>query len=448
MRAPTAAGLLGLLTLALVPALVYADFLKPKKGADGRKVLEVMYFQGGFGVEFIEEAGRRFEAMHPDVKVDIWASPRIAEKIRLRLLSGDTPDIIAPGWQLDVDRVIEAGMLRDLQPALSGPPPRGSGRWEDDFYPGILEPYRFEGRTHGIPFFYITHVFWYNRGMFEKNGWKPPETWGEFDELCGKIKASGKAPIALQGRYIGYLGNVFMNMLDRAREPGFADGALRLEPGTWADPAVVDCAAKIQDFFRKGHFQEGCLGMSHTEAQMEFFQGRAAMVWCGTWLASEMHEVIPAGFRYSCFATPALEGGRGDPTRMPVSSEYFFVCRRAKHPELAEEFLRFMCDPEVASGFVKGREALTGIKAANENPPDSLKAVTEILKRAKSFRAPAAHGNPYPSWNRVFESALSELVTRPAGSDKFELTPQEFAEKLERRAGELRHEKAAKAAGN
>ena len=447
MRTISAAKVLSVAALVLTPALIYVDFLRPRKGVEGKTLLEIMYFHGGFGVEFAEEASRRFEALHPDVKVDIWASPRVGEKIRLRLLSGDPPDIIYPAWGLDTDRVIEAGLLHDLQPALDGPPYRGQGRWEEAFYPGILDRYRFDRRTYGIPFFYITYVFWYNRTMFEKNGWRPPVTWKEFEELCAKIKAAGLAPIALQGRYMGYLGGILLDVMDRVKEPDFVDAAMRLEPGKWSDPAVVECAARIQDFFRNGYFQDGCLGMSHTEAQMEFFQGRAAMVWCGTWLTSEMKSVIPAGFRYTCFAMPAVEGGKGDPTRMPVESEYFHVCEHARHRELAVEFLRFMCDPQTAAAFVQQRSALTGIRAANDHAPENLKAVTELLKQAKSFRAPSAHGNPYPSWQRVFESCLTELVTRPAGSSHFELTPREFADKLERKAEELRREKAAREAG-
>lgn len=428
----------------LVAALLYVDLRRPARGAGGKTVLEVMYFYGGFGVESVEAAARRFEALHPDVKVDIWASPRVAEKIRLRLLSGDPPDVIYPCWGLDMDRVIEAGLLHDLQPALDGPPYNGRGRWEEVFYPGILDLYRYDRRTYGVPFFYLTSVFWYNQALFEQHGWQPPATWQEFEALCARIKAAGVAPIALQGRYMAYFGEIFMNLLDRAETPAFVDAAQRLEPGVWSAPAVVACAARVQDLFRKGYFQEGCLGMSHTEAQMEFFQGRAAMVWCGTWLPSEMQSVIPAGFRYTSFAMPVVEGGKGDPTRMPVRSEYFYVCERARHRELAVEFLRFLCDPAIAGIFVRQRSALTGIRAANEQAPDNLKAVAQLLKQARSFRATEAHGNPYPSWNRIFESCLTELVTRPTGGTEFELTPQAFAEKLERKAGELRQEKAAR----
>ena len=445
MKSFSSASLLLALVVVSAAALLYVDFgSRALSAGKGRETLEIMYFHGGFGVEFIEESGRRFEELHPDVRVKIWASPRISEKIRLRLLSGDPPDIAFPGWGLDVDRVIEAGLMYDLQPDLDKPGWGGKRRWEDDFYTGILDTYRFDGRTYGIPFFYSTNVFWYNRDLFDRQGWKPPVTWAEFTTLCAAIKAAGVAPIALQGRYIGYLGSIFLSLLDKIGEPGFVESANRLEPGYWSKPAVVEGARRIQELFSRGYFQQGCLGMSHTEAQMEFLQGRAAMVWCGTWFSSEMHDVIPKDFHYSCFGTPLVEGGQGDAGLIEVQTEHAYVCAGSKHPALAVEFLKYICAPEVAASFVKGREALTGIPEANEVAPESLKPVVEIVRKARAFRSPTAHGNPYPSWQFAFESALSDLVTRPAGSDKFLLTPEQFAERLEGKAEELRREKAGR----
>jgi len=440
MKSISSSSLLFALVLLSLAALLYVDFGGHLAGGAARKeTLEIMYFHGGFGVEFIEDSARSFEALHPDVRVKIWASPRIAEKIRLRLLSGDPPDIAFPGWGLDVDRVIEAGLLYDLQPDLDG-------KWEKDFYPGILDMFRFDGRTYGIPFFYSTSVFWYNKDLFAKHGWKPPATWDEFVSLCEAIKKEGVAPIALQGRYIGYLGSIFLSLLDKIGEPGFVEAANRLEPGYWSRPAVKEGARRIQELFSRGYFQQGCLGMSHTEAQMEFLQGRAAMVWCGTWFSSEMHDVIPKDFHYSCFGTPLVPGGKGDATLVEVQLEHAFVCAGSKHPELAAEFLKYICAPEVAASFVKGREALTGIPAANEGAPESLRPVVEILRKARAFRSPTAKGNPYPSWQFAFESAMSDFVTRPAGGEKFLLTPEQFSERLERKAEELRREKVPPAA--
>ena len=44
-----------------------------------------------------------------------------------------------------------------------------------------------------------------------------------------------------------------------------------------------------QELLEKGYFQDGALGMTHTESQLNFFKV-AAMIPCGTWLEAEMIE--------------------------------------------------------------------------------------------------------------------------------------------------------------
>jgi ABC-type glycerol-3-phosphate transport system substrate-binding protein len=73
------------------------------------------------------------------------------------------------------------------------------------------------------------------------------------------------------------------------------------------------------------YFQPGAMGMSHTEAQLQFLLGRAAMVMCGSWLKSEMLGKIPAGFQLGAFNLPRVAGGKGDPTALNSGSGYYFV---------------------------------------------------------------------------------------------------------------------------
>ena len=180
--------------------------------------------------------------------------------------------------------------------------------------------------------------------------------------------------------------------------------------------------------------------MSHTEAQMEFLQGRAAMVFCGTWFPGEMKNVIPEGFEYSTFAIPSVKSDRdikGDSTAMGVGAQYFFLCNNSKEPKLAGEFIKFMCSPGIMSSFVKNNEALTSMPEANKITPKSLKGVVNVLDNAK-FYSHTAKGNPYPGWDGIFNSYLTELVTRPMGSNVYKITPEEFAKELEKKAENLR----------
>ncbi|MFP6590249.1 MAG: hypothetical protein VCE12_06975, partial [Candidatus Latescibacterota bacterium] len=62
--------------------------------ADERPVtIEVPVFEGGSGLEFYFHIGEAYEAARPDVDVDIYGDPRIADKIRVRILEGTYPEV-------------------------------------------------------------------------------------------------------------------------------------------------------------------------------------------------------------------------------------------------------------------------------------------------------------------------------------------------------------------
>ena len=65
--------------------------------------------------------------------------------------------------------------------------------------------------------------------------------------------------------------------------------------------------------------------MSHTEAQLEFFLAHTAMVFCGSWLKSEMMGKIPDGFRLGTFNLPVVEGGASEPGAIYTGAGYYFV---------------------------------------------------------------------------------------------------------------------------
>lgn len=81
--------------------------------------IDVPIFEGGFGTAFFEESARRFEALRPGVKVNLYGDPRIWDKVRVRVLSGDYPD--ATTAALYWPNLIRAGRLLDLTPYLNGP---------------------------------------------------------------------------------------------------------------------------------------------------------------------------------------------------------------------------------------------------------------------------------------------------------------------------------------
>ena len=302
--------------------------------------------------------------------------------------------------------------------------------WKETFYPGLLDGLKYNGKIYGIPTDFSIWVIWYNKGMFEKYGWGIPKTWGEFLQLCENIKRKGIAPLAFQGRYPGYMAGTLEALFQRIGGIKAVYDAQNLVPGAWKHPAFLESAKKVRELIDKGYFEEGFMGMSHTEAQMEFVRGKTAMVACGTWLKSEMSNVLPKDFRMGCFGYPQVEDGKGDPTVVQVGCAFWCIPQDAKHPELGADFLKFLTSLENAKGFVKEKEALLPIIGSDELLPEELASAVELVKKA-NLTWTTKIGQWYPEWQTEYTNAIAGLLTK-------ELLPEQFVEAVEKAAASVR----------
>ncbi|HOT50882.1 MAG TPA: hypothetical protein PLI07_07880, partial [Candidatus Hydrogenedentes bacterium] len=103
-------------------------------GAGDMKIVEAAVFEGGYGIEWHRKVAGKYSEEHAGdhVRVELWGDPRVAEKIKPRLLRGDPPDLFLmlglPVWMLIAD-----GKLRDFNAALEKPAYGTATRWRDLF---------------------------------------------------------------------------------------------------------------------------------------------------------------------------------------------------------------------------------------------------------------------------------------------------------------------------
>ena len=424
----------------LLPLLAgaLAGCVHPLRGEDEPVVhdgnLEVRAFQGGYGIDFYEKAAREYEAAHPGVKIDVKGDPRIWEQLRPRFISGDPPGLTFPGWGMDHYALIYENQVLPLDDALlTTPYGETTGTWRDTFIPEILKLGEYKGQTYLLPYYLTLNGWWYNVNLFEENGWEPPQTYDELLTLCEKIKAKGIAPITYQGKYPYYALQGFL--LPWAISAGgieaFRD-AEALKPGAWSSPAFLQAAGMVDELRRKGYFQEGANGMSHTEAQMEFLNGRAAMIPCGTWLESEMKKQTPPGFRMAFFLTPRIRDGRGDPTALQVGVEPWILPRKGRNHALAIDFFKYMTSLKKASEFVREKGTLTAVRGSVTGElPVTLRKPAEALRNAR-----VTWTTLYSKWYKPLEeegrSAMASLLLGESNPQQCVARFEAAAEKVRR----------------
>ncbi len=407
----------------------------PTGGGQLKGDLEVVAFKGGYGIDFYQQAAKEFEAKNPDLKIKVTGDPKVWEQLRPRFIGGTPPDLTYPGWGMDHWSLAEEGELMDLDKALDSPAEDGKGTWRDTFEPSILALGKLEGKQYVLPYFFNINGWWYDPVVFAKNGWTAPKTYDELLALCEKIKAKGIAPLTFQGHYPYYM--IEGMLLPWALSVGGPDvikACQNLEPGAWKSPAILQAAKMIDELRKKGYFEEGAVGLTHTESQEDFIHGKAAMIPCGTWLYSEMSKQMPAGQKLEFFLAPAVAGGKGDPSSVMISIEPWMVPAKGKNPDAAVGFYKYMSSLEKAKQFVQQKGTLTAIKGSDATElPEVLKTPLAAFKASKNVWS-QQYRNWYPKFDTETQNALTSMLTG-------DLTPEAFCDRVEAAAEQTRQDK-------
>lgn len=399
--------------------------------------IEVAAFQGGYGIDFFEQAAKELSDK-TGAKVTVEGSPRIWEQLRPRFIAGNPPDVTWPGWNMDYWALIYDGQLLALDEALDGPAYEGTGTWRESFEPSLLKLGMHEGKTYMMPYHYNVMGWWYDPKVFAANGWAPPKTYEELLTLGEQIKAKGIAPLTFQGQYPYYMlyGFLFPWVISAGGMQAM-DNMQNLEPGAWNAPAVIKAASMIAELRDKGFFQKGAMGLSHTESQTEFLQGRAAMIPCGTWLYAEMKETMPPSAAIEFMRVPMLAKGVGDPTALQIGIEPWVVPIKAKNAPGGIEYLKYITSLPKAKQFVEEKGTLMGIRGTDEaEVPAHLREAAKAFQESKAVFS-AEYRMWYPAFGKEVENAMAALLNG-------QITPAQFGERCEREAEKVRNDSSIK----
>jgi len=396
--------------------------------------IEVACFQGGYGLDFFETAAREYEAMHPGVTINVWGSPRVWEQLLPRIAAGTPPDLCWPGWGLNVWPLIFEGQLLPLDDYLEQPAYGVDKTWKDTFVPSLLNKGKHGGHYCLFPSNVDSFGIWYNRKMFQEHGWTPPRTVEEYLTLTDIILAEDIAPLTFTGRYPSYpLLGLYLPLVISAEGLDSFNDAQNLVPGAWKRPGFLRAARTILEMKRRGSFQGGCIGMNHTESQMEFLVGRVAMIPCGTWLHSEMRNLLPPDFEMVFMRPPIYADGAGEPTaiRAGLNGKGWFIPAKAKRPDVAADYFRYLSSPEKQKEFLEDKGALVPVVDLGEvNVPPYLQQPLDIVTGAKVTWY-EDYGEWYPTLNTEVQQAFRDLYNEI-------LTPEEFVERCEAAAEAVR----------
>jgi multiple sugar transport system substrate-binding protein len=308
----------------------------------------------------MEQLATDFDAMHPDLTVDLTIVDREAWKTQIRnVLSANPPDVVNWYAANRMGPYVDAGLFMDI-----------TAWWNAGDFDG-LESVRgalTQGDyVWGVPYTYYQWGVYYRKDIFNELGLREPATWEEELANCQVIVDSGRACYTIGTRYLWTAGGWFdyLNM----RTNGF-DFHMQLARGEipWTDDRVRATFANWRRLIDMGAFIADHQTYSWQEALPFMINGEATAYLMGNFAVDQLRNGgLTDGqldFYQFPIITPGLPQGEDAPT------DTFHVPAGAQNVDAARAFLQYVTSAAVQTA-INGPDGLGQLPVnANANVAD------------------------------------------------------------------------------
>lgn len=352
------------------PPATEAEATQPAAPEAAGQVTLVVWDQFYRDVEMkvMDTLNEEFEAAHPGVKVERVVKTLDDLKVTLKqaMAQADGPDVAQVNQgRSDMGAMVQADLLLPLNDYAT------QFKWADRISSSVANRNSFtaDGKTFGQGNLYgvsptaeVVGVY-YNKGIFEANGWQIPKTYEEFLALLGAIKAKGITPISF-GSLDGWPAiHEYSAVQHLLVTPEYInDLVYGVNNVSFDTPENREAARTMQEWVDKGYFTDGFAGIGYDDVNKLFKAGQGAMTITGSWLAGEL--VGDTDQKFGFFLLP----GPGGKPAMAIGGVGipFAIRKTSQHADLSAQYLDWMISPRAAQLW-----AGAGMAPAMPLPPDA-----------------------------------------------------------------------------
>lgn len=230
-----------------------------------------------------------------------------------------------------------------------------------------------DGAVYLVPIARSVIGLYYNKTLFEENGWEKPQSFEELKELTRKIKASGLDPVSAQFELPG---NGFFDLFTFAKtgflstpdgiqwERDFKEGKATAEEG------LADAAGLLQELIDCGFLDEEDTKRNYEEARDRFRTRKSAMYLNAGTIVRFTQNEDGSGDQYGIM--PFYGHGEDDSVLITLPLRYFGLSRTLSEPgneQKLEDALNIM-------SFLSTEEGMSTLATMEDNYVSPLKNTT------------------------------------------------------------------------
>jgi raffinose/stachyose/melibiose transport system substrate-binding protein len=291
---------------------------------------------------------KAFNDAHPNIKLELIPQQGLNDLIRTALSAGEAPDILQTPGASFVAELLPAGAFLPLTEAAE------ANGWEDKLLPWAYQSGIIEGELYSIPLTYESMVLFYNKTLFEEQGWTMPTNIDELNALAEQITAAGKHVFAYGNAEWQpsneHLVGVYWN---NYAGPENVYKALIGEK-SWTDPEFVEATELLRSQIADQGWYSGSVDnyYAYTGPDMygEFVSGDAAMMLTGTWAFRSMDEYFTEemGAEWDWAPIPMFNNDVGEYIYLLATGSTISVNGNSPNADAAVEVLNFLLsDPQL-----------------------------------------------------------------------------------------------------
>jgi raffinose/stachyose/melibiose transport system substrate-binding protein len=310
-----------------------------------------MWFDATGGAEtaicIAEQAIDTFNDQSDSVEVIATNQANNWDATRTAVAGGGGPDIVTtpgPSFAFELARGGQLLPLGDIAAEYG---------WDESFTPWALRLGEVNGELYSMPSEVETLVLYYNKTLFEENGWTAPKTLDELMTLAEQIDAAGVIPFAHTNAEWRATNEWFVGeFFNHAAGPEKVYQALT---GTakWTDPEFVSAIEMLTQMQQNDWFMGGLDRYYTTTTATSFAmlaEGEAAMKIEGTWAVTDLNTYFgeEAGNSNEWGWVPSASG---DPIFDLGIGTTYGINQSTKAPEAAAEFLSYFFSPEIQAAL-------------------------------------------------------------------------------------------------
>jgi ABC-type glycerol-3-phosphate transport system substrate-binding protein len=323
--------------------------------------LKVMHWTSTMvaGTDWWDQITKGFENAHPGVTIEsnYVAFPQYLPSLEAMTAGGELPDVFF--GHVKAAQLGRAGVAVNYKDVFDD-------AFFNKFFPGPLKQFTFDnGRVYAVPWSAQIFGIFTNDTIMSKLGLTAPDTWDDLVAMAPTIKAAGYVPLVWGNQARNVCPDFFLPLVTQNGGDVYALDDLTDPNASWDSQPVKDGLALLQKLSKAGVFIDGINGVSENQGWQIAYQGKAAMLYTGSWVPADIETNAPRDFadHYSVHKVPAVKSGdphwTGD-----GSGEGWVVNANGANKDLAIEFVRYLLSDSVYPIHITGSQTMPSMPSA------------------------------------------------------------------------------------